>query len=194
MGEGNRGHTPLVKSNGNEPSPSVLRDGGKLTDRLVVQAHGIVDSELISRRALLDVTRPVHARNVRGARKRRAVDSHRRSTVKWDGASTAALEVIPSINALVSLLSEFRAANDATGSVTLVAQNAPLPLVDVTLVWFLARAVRERPALSRAFLEGGLADAFSIVGSVTFIAGEVTRLVLGTNQGPMLRAIALLPL
>ena len=54
-------------------------------------------------------------------------------------------------------------------------------------MWGLAGAVGERSTLSVALLVGGLANALSAVGSVTVVAGEVTRIVLGTNQGRMVR-------
>jgi len=180
----------LVKSDGSKLSPSVFTDGSEFLDRLVVQAHGVVDGELVSRHALLDVTRSAHARNVRDARERRAVNSLRRSTVKWDGASTAALEVVPAINTLVRVLGQLRTTEDATGGVTLVTQNVPLPLVGVTLVWALTGAVGERSALSVTLLVGRLANTFSAIGSITVLAGEVTRIVLGADQGTMIRATA----
>ena len=79
----------LVKSYWNKIFPSMFANCDELVDRLLVHAHGIVNRKSITRRALLDVTRAVHARNVRDAGERRAVNSLRRSTVKWDGTSTA---------------------------------------------------------------------------------------------------------
>jgi len=66
---------------------------------------------------------------------------------------------------------------------TLIAQNVFLPLVGITFPWALAGAVRGRSTLSVAFLEGGLAYTFSIVGSITVRAVEVTRIALGANRG-----------
>lgn len=108
--------------------------------------------------------------------------------MKRDGASATALEVVLSINTLVSLLGKLRASKDATGGVTVITQDVPLPLVNVTLVWGLAGAVGERSTLSIALLVGGLANALSAVGSVTVVASEVARVVLGTDQGGMVRA------
>ena len=99
-----------------------------------------------------------------------------------------ALEVVLSIHTLVRLLGELRASKDATGGVTVFTQNTPLPLVEVALVWGLAGAVGERSTLSVAFRIGGLANTLSAVGSVTVVAGETTGVVLGTNQGRMVRA------
>jgi hypothetical protein len=78
----------LVKPHGNKLLPSGFANSDELSDRLLVHTHGIVNGELISRHALLDVTRSIHTRNVRDARERRAVVSYRRSAMKRDGAST----------------------------------------------------------------------------------------------------------
>ena len=71
---------------------------------------------------------------------------------------------------------------------TVFTQDVPLPLINVTLVWGLAGAVGERSTLSIALLVGGLANTLSAVGGVTVVASEVTRVVLGANQGRMVRA------
>jgi len=47
----------------------------------------------------------------------------------------------------------------------------------------VAGAGGEVSTFSVALLEGGLANTFSAVGSVTVVAGEVTRVVRGTDQG-----------
>lgn len=98
-----------------------------------------------------------------------------------------ALEVVLSINTLIRLPGEFRASNDTTGGITLVTQNAPLPPVEVALLWGLTGAVGERSTLSVAFRIGGLANTLSAVGSVTVVAGEAAGVVFGTNQGRMVR-------
>lgn len=64
--------------------PPILSDRRELVDRLFVHTHGVISRDLVSRHTPVDVTRPVHARNVRNARERRAVGSKRGSTVKWD--------------------------------------------------------------------------------------------------------------
>ena len=99
-----------------------------------------------------------------------------------------ALEVVLSINTLIRLPGELRASDDATGGITVFTQNAPLPLVEVALVWGLAGAGGERSALPVTFLVGGFANTLSAVGGVTVVASEVTGVVLGTNQGRMVRA------
>ena len=81
------GVSSLVKPHGNQQLPSEFTDSGELADGLLVHAHRVVRGEYVSRRALLDVTRTAHARNVSDAGERCAVDSLRRSTVKWDGTS-----------------------------------------------------------------------------------------------------------
>lgn len=63
-------------------------DDDELPDGLLVHAHGIVDGKFVSRHALVDAARPIRAGNIRDARERRAVDPHRRITVKWNGTST----------------------------------------------------------------------------------------------------------
>lgn len=65
----------LVKVRGNKLLPSGFTDGDELFDRLIVHAHGIVDGELISGQALVDVTTPTQARNFCDARERGAVVS-----------------------------------------------------------------------------------------------------------------------
>lgn len=65
-----------------------------------------------------------------------------------------------------------------------------LPLVGVAFPWALAGAVEGRSALSVAFLEGGLAYTFSIVGSVTVRAFEATRITLGANRGRVIGVAA----
>ena len=99
-----------------------------------------------------------------------------------------ALKVILSINTLIRLPGELRTSKDTTGGITLVTQNVPLPLVEVALGWGLAGAVGERSALSVTLRIGGLANTLSAVGSVTVVTGEATGVVLGTNQGRMVRA------
>jgi len=51
-----------------EQFPPILSDRRELVDRLFVHAHGVISRELVSRHAPVDVTRPVHARNVSDAR------------------------------------------------------------------------------------------------------------------------------
>jgi len=100
-------HVPdLVKSHWNQQLPSEFTNLGELADGFLVQAHGIVGGEDVSKRAPLHVTRPAHARNISDARERRAVDSLRRSTVKRDSASATALEVVPGVDTLVGLLAK----------------------------------------------------------------------------------------
>jgi len=180
----------LIKSDGNELFPSIFGNGDELPDRLVVHAHGIIDGEFISRHALVDVARPVHTRNIRDARERRAVSSERRSAMKWDRASTAAFEVVPSINTFVRLHCEFRVPENPAGGITLIAQNVPLPLVGVTFGWGLAGAVVGGSALPVAFLVGGFANTLATVGSVTVRALEVTRIVLGASGNRMVGVVA----
>jgi len=130
----------LVETHGKELFPPEFRNGYELVDGLFVHAHGVIEGELITGHALVDVTRAAHARNVGDSRERGAVNSQRRSAMKWDRASTAALEVILSIDTLVSLVSELRESKEAAGGITPIAQDTPLPLVGVTLVWGLAGA------------------------------------------------------
>lgn len=101
-----------------------------------------------------------------------------------------ALEVVPSIDTLVRILSELRTPKNPTGSITLITQNASLPLVDVTLLWVVAGAGLEESALSGTLLVGRVADTLSTVLSVTVRASEVTGIVRGTDQGRMVGAIA----
>jgi len=103
--------------------------------------------------------------------------------MKRDSASATALEVVPSVNTLVRLPVELRASEDTTSGITIVAQDAPLPLVEVTFVWGVAGAGVGISTLSVALFEGGLANTLSAIGSVTVVASEVTRIVRGTNQG-----------
>jgi len=152
-------------------------DDDELLDGLLVHAHGIVDGKFIPRHALVDVTGPVHAGNVCDARERRAVGPHRRSTVKWDGTSTTALEVIHGINTIVSM-SEFRVPKDATCGITVITQSVLLPLVDVALGRGFAGAVGVRSAFSVALLVGRFANAFAVGWSVTVRAVEVATVVL----------------
>lgn len=79
----------LVETHRNELFPPEFRNGHELVDGLFVHAHGVIKGELITGHALVDITRAVHARNVGNARERGAINSQRRSTVKWDRASTA---------------------------------------------------------------------------------------------------------
>ena len=78
----------LVKPHGNELLPPGFSNGDEFPDCLLVHTHGIVNGKLISRHALLDVTRSIHTRNVCDTRERRAVVSNRRSAMKRNGAST----------------------------------------------------------------------------------------------------------
>ena len=108
---------------------------------------------------------------------------------KWEIRLTA-LEVVPSIDTLVRILSELRTPKNPTGSITLITQNASLPLVDVTLLWVVAGAGLEESTLSGTLLVGRVADTLSTVLSVTVRASEVTRIVRRTDQGRMVGAIA----
>lgn len=83
-GSGQGGTPNLVKSHWGEPLPPKFGDRRELLGRLLVHTRGVIRSELVSGHALVDITRPVHARNVGDARERRAVSSKGRSTVKWD--------------------------------------------------------------------------------------------------------------
>lgn len=65
---------------------------------------------------------------------------------------------------------------DATGGIAFIAQNVPLPLVNVALVRGLAGADGVRSAFPAAFLVGGLANTFSVVRGVTVRAVEVTTI------------------
>lgn len=78
----------LVKSNGNKPLPPEFGNGQEFVDGVFIHTLGIVNGELISGHALVNVTGPAHAGNIGDAGKRRAVNPHGRSTMKWDGAST----------------------------------------------------------------------------------------------------------
>jgi hypothetical protein len=78
----------LVKSNGNKALPPEFCNGQEFLDAVFIHALGIINGKLISGHALVDVTRPAHARNIGDARERCAVNSHRGSTMKWDGAPT----------------------------------------------------------------------------------------------------------
>jgi len=180
----------LIESHRNELFPSIFVNGDELADHLFVHAHGIVDREHVSRHTLVDLARAFHTRNVRDPRERRAVNSQRGSSMKWDRASPTAFEVIPSIDTLISLRCEFRVPEKATGSVTLIAENVPLPLIVVALTRGLAGAGVEGPALSVTFFVGGLANAFSIVGSVTVRAVEVTGIVTGASGSCVIWVVA----
>lgn len=74
---------------------------------------------------------------------------------------------------------------------TLIAQNLPLPLVRVTLLWGLAGAAGRRSALSVAFLVGGFANTFSIFLRVTVRTFEAARIVLGANWGTVIGVVAI---
>jgi len=100
-----------------------------------------------------------------------------------------ALEVVLSINTLIRFLGELRASKDATGGITVFTQNIPLPLIGVALAWGLAGAGGEQSTFPIALLVWRLANTLSAVGSVTVVAGEVTGVVPGTNQGRMVGAI-----
>lgn len=101
-----------------------------------------------------------------------------------------ALEVILSVDTLVSLVSELRESKEAAGGITLIAQDTPLPLVGVTLVWGLAGARGGRSADSVALLEGGLANAFSVVRGVTVRAVKVARIRLGADRSCVIGVVA----
>ena len=88
-GSNNQPHQTLVNPRGSKPFPPEFSDCRELIDRLFVHTHRIINRELIPRHALVDITRPVHARNVRDARERGAVSPEWRSPVKWDRAPAA---------------------------------------------------------------------------------------------------------
>lgn len=171
--------TNLVDPHGRIPSPPELGDRGELVDGLVVHAHGVVNGELVSRHALVDVARPFHAGNVGDAGERSAVSSEGRSTMKGDRASTAALEVILGINTFVSIASEPRAPVDTTSGITAITLGLPLPLIGITFMRTLAGAVVEVSALSVALRVRMLANAFTSGGSVTVTTIEVTWILRG---------------
>jgi len=65
----------LVKSDGNKPLPPEFRNGQEFLDSVVIHTLGIINGELISGHALVDITGSAHARNIGDARKRCAVNS-----------------------------------------------------------------------------------------------------------------------
>lgn len=87
------------------------------------------------------------------------------------GTRLTALEVVHGINTLVSM-GKSRVPKDATGGIAVITHSVLLPLVNVALGRGLAGAVGVRSAFSVALLVGGLANAFSVVWSVTIRAVE----------------------
>jgi len=169
--------------------PSEFGNGHKLPDGIFIHALGIINGELISGHTLVDVTRSAHARDIGDTRERGTVNSHTGSTVKWDGTSSTALEVICSIDTLVGL-SELRVTEDPTGGVTLITQDTPLPFICTTLVRNLTGAAVGASTYPVALLHGGIADTFSAALSVSIRTVEVTRILLVANRSGVVGVVA----
>jgi len=171
--------------------PSEFCDGQELLDGIFVHALGIINGELVSGHTLADVTRSAHARDIGNTWERGTVNSHRGSTMKWDGTSATTLKVIRSINTLVGL-SELRVTEDPTCGVTLITQNTLLPFVRITLVRSLAGAAGGASTFPVALLQRGTANTFPVVLRVPVRTIKVTRIVLAANRGRVVGVVAVL--
>ena len=94
------------------------------------------------------------------------------------------------IDTLVSLCIRPWAPEGAASGITVVTTSILLPLVNVTLMWTVARAAAEISTLSPALRARILANAIFTGESVTVPTFEGTRILRGTLRGRVVRVVA----